>query len=140
GRMFALHLTRFDQYAYNLIQPVAIASSLTPYQNDGSSNRLMYTLQNVGEIANRGWELESSLMAGPLSLAGTLSLVDSRVRRLALGYTGDLQPGDRILGVPARSAGLTSSWTTRRWSASLTATRASDWLNYDGLDLATAVA
>ena len=97
GGAFALHLTRFDQHAYNLIQPVAIASSLTPYQADGGADRLMYALQNVGEITNRGWELESAVNAGKLSLTGTLSLVDSRVRRLALGYTGDLRPGDRML-------------------------------------------
>jgi iron complex outermembrane receptor protein len=42
-----------------------------------------------------------------------------------------------MLGVPAITAGLTSTWTTRRWSASLTATRASDWINYDGLALAS---
>jgi iron complex outermembrane receptor protein len=140
GPLFSLHLTHFDQYAYNLIQPVAIASSLTPYPNDGGSNRLMYALQNVGEISNRGWELESSVNAGRLSLTGTFSLVNSRVRRLALGYTGDLKPGDRMLAVPARTAGLTSTWTARRWSASLGATQASDWLNYDGLALASAAA
>jgi iron complex outermembrane receptor protein len=100
----------------------------------------MYALQNVGEISNRGWELESSVNAGRLSLIGTFSLVDSRVRRLALGYSGDLKPGDRMLAVPARTAGLTSTWTARRWSASLGATRASDWLNYDGLALASAAA
>jgi len=138
GRLFSLHLTRFHQYAYNLIQPVAIASSLAPYPNDGGSNRLMYALQNVGEISNRGWELESSVNAGRLSLTGTVSLVDSRVRRLAFGYSGDLQPGDRMLAVPARTAGLTSTWTARRWSASLGVTRASDWVNYDGLALASA--
>jgi iron complex outermembrane receptor protein len=126
---FALHLTRFDQYAYNLIQPVAIASTLTPNPIDESTSRLMYALQNVGEITNRGWELESALSAGALSLSGTVSLVDSRVRRLADGYTGDLQPGDRMLAVPAWSGGLTSTWTARRWSASLTATRAASWLN-----------
>jgi iron complex outermembrane receptor protein len=138
GGAFALHLTRFDQHAYNLIQPVAIASSLTPNPADDGADRLMYALQNVGEISNRGWELESAINAGRLALIGTLSLVDSRVRRLALGYTGDLRPGDRMLAVPARSGGITSTWTARRWSTSLSATRASDWLNYDGLALATA--
>jgi iron complex outermembrane receptor protein len=135
GRSFSLRATRFDQTAYNLIQPVAITSSLMPAPNDG---RLLYALQNVGEISNRGWELESALAAGPLSLTGTLSLVDSRVRRLASGYSGDLAPGDRMLGVPARTFGLTTAWTAARWSTSLTLTRAADWMNYDGLALATA--
>lgn len=138
GHSFALHLTRFDQYAYNLIQPVAVASSMTPSPTDEDSMRLMYALQNVGEITNRGWELEGEVFAGHLSLSGTLSFVDSRVRQLAIGYRGDLQPGDRMLGVPAITGGLTSAWSTRRWSASFTASRASDWVDYDGLALATA--
>ena len=138
GHSFAVHLTRFDQYAYNLIQPVAVASSMTPSPADDGSMRLMYALQNVGGITNRGWELESAVFAGQLSLSGTLSFVDSRVRQLAFGYRGDLQPGDRMLGVPAVMGGLTSTWTARRWSASLTASRASDWINYDGLALASA--
>ena len=137
GRRWTLRATRFDQTAYNLIQSVAITSSLMPGPTDG---RLLYALQNVGEIANRGWELESALLVGRLSLTGTYSLVDSRVRRLAYAYSGDLRPGDRMLGVPARSGGLTAAWTATRWSSSLTLARASDWIGYDGLALAVASA
>ena len=135
GRGFVLRVTRFDQTAYNLIQPVAITSSLTPYPTNG---RMLYALQNVGQIANRGWEFESSVAAGRLSLTGTAALVDSRVRQLAVNYSGDLLPGDRMLGVPARTFGLTSTWTTARGSSSLTFARAESWINYDGIALATA--
>ena len=135
GRHWSLRATRFDQTAYNLIQPVAITSSLMPNPNDG---RLLYALQNVGEIGNRGWELESALSSARLSLTGTFSVVDSRVRRLAYAYSGDLRPGDRMLGVPSRSGGVTAAWTALRWSTSLTVTRASDWIGYDGLALAAA--
>ena len=138
GRAFALHVTRFDQHAFGLIQPVKVVSTLMPFPNDGSTGRELYVLQNVGKISNRGWELESSVSAGQLSLIGTISLVESRVRQLALGYEGDLRAGDRMLGVPARTGGLTASWLAPRWSASLTTTRATDWLNYDGLALAAA--
>ena len=134
GRRWTLRATRFDQTAYNLIQSVAITSSLMPGPNDG---RLLYALQNVGEIGNRGWELESALLTGRLSLTGTYSLVDSRVRRLAYAYSGDLRPGDRMLGVPARSGGVTAAWTAAHWSSSLTVARASDWIGYDGLALAS---
>ena len=133
GRSWTLRATRFDQTAYNLIQSVAITSSLMPGPGDG---RLLYALQNVGEIGNRGWELESGLLLGRLSLTGTYSLVDSRVQRLAYAYSGDLRPGDRMLGVPARSGGVSAAWTTPRWSSSLTIARASDWIGYDGLALA----
>jgi iron complex outermembrane receptor protein len=137
GHVFAAHLTRFDQTAYNLIQPVAITSTLMPHDGDV---RPLYALQNVGEIGNKGWELESSLARGALSVTGTLSLVDSRVRRLAFAYSGDLQPGDRMLAVPSRTLGFTGAWTASRWSSSITLTRASDWINYDALALAAASA
>jgi len=138
GRTFSIHLTRFDQRAYNLIQPVAIAWTLTPYpyQNE----RLAYALQNVGEISNRGWELESSIARGAFSLTGTASLVDSRVRHVGTSYSGDLVAGDRMLGVPSAMAGLTSAWTAANWSASFTVTRAFNWVNYDGVALSTASA
>jgi iron complex outermembrane recepter protein len=137
GSAAALRVTRFDQHAYSLIQPVAIASSVISPAAPAPT-RLLYALQNVGEIGNRGWELESSAAAGRLSITGTLSLVDSRVRRLSATYTGDLHPGDRMLAVPARSGGLSSAWTSATWSASLTATRVSDWVNYDAVALAKA--
>jgi len=134
GRTFALHVTRFDQTAYSLIQPVLVRSSLLPAPD--AQSQMIYSLQNVGQISNRGWELESSLTRGQLTVGGTLSLVDSRVRRLAFDYRGDLQTGDRMLGVPARTAGLTTTWTALRWSTSLTLARADDWINYDALALA----
>ena len=56
-------------------------------------------LQNVGEISNRGWELASSLNLGALALSGGLSTVESRVRKIATGYTGDLMTGDRMLSI-----------------------------------------
>jgi outer membrane receptor protein involved in Fe transport len=138
GRAFTLQATRFDQLASGLIQRVAIGADADPASGPGPRH-VMYALQNVGEITNRGWELESSATHGRFSLTGTLSLVDSRVRRTATGYTGDLRAGDRMLEVPARTAGLTASWTGARWFGALTASRAADWVNYDRLALAWAV-
>jgi len=43
-----------------------------------------------------------------------------------------------MLGIPARTGGVTATWTTLRWSSSLAIARASDWIGYDGLALATA--
>jgi outer membrane receptor protein involved in Fe transport len=99
----------------------------------GSSKRLAYVLQNVGEITNRGWELESSYETRGLSLAGAFTTVDSRVRHIAPGYTGDLLVGARMLAVPAGTASLTASWNLFGWGTSLTASRAFDWINYDRL-------
>ena len=100
--------------------------------------RLRFQPENVGEITNRGWELQGNLQTGALAVAGTFSTVDSRVRTVARTYGGDLRPGDRMLGVPASTASLVASWTMATWATSLTATRAADWINYDRVALARA--
>jgi iron complex outermembrane receptor protein len=135
GESLALGATRFDQTARGLLQRVASAgapSVRTRHERPGFG----YRFENVGVIDNRGWELQASATHGPLSLQGQLSLVDSRVRRLAEGYAGDLRPGDRVLEVPGRTLGLTAAWNQGGWLASLTASRASDWVGYDRLALA----
>jgi iron complex outermembrane receptor protein len=80
--------------------------------------------------------MESSVNIGALGLSGALSLVDSRVQKIANGYTGDLMKGDRMLAVPARTASLSASWSGTHWFATVTTSRASDWINYDRLLLA----
>ena len=144
GRHLGLHVTRFDQQATGLIQSVAITMpSRSPSRGgrlDGMGDTYVaYQLQNVGEISNRGWELQSSADFGRLSLTGTLSLVDSRVQQLASGYSGDLRAGDRMLDVPARTSSLSGSWTGRGWFTSLTVSRAADWTGYDRLAVADAL-
>jgi iron complex outermembrane receptor protein len=129
GSRVAVHLTRFDQRASGLIQPV---SSVVTTVNNGRLVRAMsYTLQNVGAITNRGWELEATTRVRQLSLAGTLSLVDSRVARVATGYRGELRVGDRMLDVPASTLSLSAAYTTGRWTLASTASRAADWIGYD---------
>jgi len=138
GRMLSLHATRFDQRASGLIQPVSIQ---IPGSDDDSMpkyRRIAYELQNVGEIANSGWEMQGSVGDGPWSLGATLTQVDSRVRKLAEHYTGELQAGDRMLEVPARTAGVNASFAKNRWSISWNVSRASDWINYDRIALASA--
>ncbi len=138
GRDGGVHITRFDQRAFGLIQPVSVRDSQPSGRGTSGSGKpaIGYLLQNVGEIANRGWEMESAVRLGALGLSGALSLVDSRVRRIARGYTGDLQEGSRMLAVPARTASLSVSWTQPRWLMTIAASRASDWINYDRLKIA----
>jgi iron complex outermembrane receptor protein len=137
GRLFALHVTRFDQKASGLIQPVSIAPPI-PVGDSLRPRRIVYELQNVGEITNRGWELEGSVTARQLSIGATFSTVNSRVRKLASGYTGDLRVGDRMLEVPEQTLGVNASFTDKRWSTAWTLSRASDWVNYDRVALAAA--
>jgi len=157
GRMLGFHVTRFDQVASGLIQPVAVSSS-GPGPGGGTGGgsgssgpggggggepndggRIAYELQNVGEITNRGWEISGSVGAHGLSVSTAYAIVDSRVRRLADRYTGDLRPGDRMLEVPERTLSATASYARGPWSASVTGSRAFDWVNYDRLALADAV-
>lgn len=136
GRAMIFHLTRFDQRASGLIQPVSVP--LPAGTDTLLLRRIAYELQNVGEITNRGWELEGTTSVGPVSVGATFSTVDSRVQKLANGYSGDLRPGDRMLEVPARTMGLNASYTERRWFTSWSVSRASDWVNYDRIALAAA--
>ncbi|MEP7345123.1 MAG: TonB-dependent receptor, partial [Gemmatimonadaceae bacterium] len=136
GRTLSAHVTRFDQQAAGLVQMVTLR------QNSPSTtslpSRVAYQLQNVGRIANRGWEFSAQANHGRLSLGGAMTLVDSRVLQLASGYTGDLEAGDRPLEVPSRTLSLSTGWSSSRWSASFGATRAFDWVNYDRIALAQA--
>jgi len=129
-RALTLKITHFDQHASGLIQQVVV-----PATNDPMSHRWELKLENVGEIANRGWELEAQTAISRLSITGTMSFVDSRVQHLADGYTGDLQTGDRMLQVPSHTASLNLSWLGRRWYASVSGSRAFNWVNYDELAL-----
>ncbi len=157
GPHVVLQATAFGQRASGLIQQVAVLSPFDPGRGGGTGGsqqgqpgqpgqsgpqqrRLAYELQNVGEITNRGVELAASWRGGPFTVAGTFTRVDSRVRRLAFGYTGDLRPGDRMLEVPARTWGGDVSWRDAGWTAGVGATRATDWTNYDRVALAQAFA
>ncbi|MDZ7632709.1 MAG: TonB-dependent receptor [Gemmatimonadaceae bacterium] len=52
-------------------------------------------------------------------------------------YAGDLRVGDRVLAVPARTSGLSVTWTPARWQFQIGGTQVSDWINYDRLSLAS---
>jgi hypothetical protein len=132
---FGFHVTRFDQRATGLIQAVALPSARRVPGQLGDPG-ITYEAQNVGAIANRGWELQATGAVGRLSLQGTASFVDSRVDRVAKRYGGELQVGDRMLEVPARTLGLTAAYSASRWSTSWTVARAMDWINYDRLRIA----
>lgn len=139
GRSLSVQLTRFDQRATGLIQNVAVALD-TLLRGGSVERRVRYQLQNVGEIANAGWELHGTLTHGALSVSSALTAVDSRVTRVARGYLGDLRQGDRMLAVPARTASLSASYAGSGWSASAGAARAASWINYDRLAIAVAYA
>ncbi len=143
-RNLSLQLTRFDQRASSLIQQVprleAGEMEYDTMPGRGGAYRQAhyeYTLENLGAITNRGWELAVRQSVGALSISGSLSLVNSRVDQVAPGYAGDLRAGDRVLAVPARTAGLAVMWTPARWQFQVGGTQVADWVNYDRLSLAS---
>jgi iron complex outermembrane receptor protein len=148
GKRLSVQLTRFDQLASGLIQRVAYVAydqrgaeesgNLPPSESTAQDRHISYVLQNVGEITNRGWELKSDWRIGALSLGGTYSTVDSRVRRVATSYLGDLRAGDRMLEVPASTASMVASWTGGGWTGSMAASRSWNWIVYDRVGLAAA--
>lgn len=138
GARISLHVTRFDQRASGLVQPVGVAARV-PTDSGPRFRHIGYELQNVGGITNRGWELQGAVTEGPWSLATTFSQVDSRVAQLGMHYTGDLRTGDRMLEVPSHTFGLNAGYAKGRWSASWAVSRASDWINYDRIALLDAL-
>ncbi|MEP6618381.1 MAG: TonB-dependent receptor [bacterium] len=134
GQALTVQVTRFDQRATGLIQNVMVAADTT----GGTDQRVRYVPQNVGEITNRGWELQANSTQGAFGFASSFTSVDSRVRTLAAGYNGDLRPGDRMLAVPSMTGSLMASYSGGNWFASVSATRAFDWVNYDRQRLAQA--
>ncbi len=130
-QMLTVQLTRFDQRASGLIQQVPFASDSAL-----TGRRMQYIAQNVGEISNAGWELGATSTLSRVTMNASFAAVDSRVRKLAPGYIGDLATGDRMLQVPAITASFGATWTGDAWSASMGGTRAFNWVNYDEVALA----
>jgi iron complex outermembrane receptor protein len=143
-RNLSLHVTRFDQLASQLIQPVPVLEvvATAPDTSGGRTGggrqaRYTYLLENLGAITNRGWELAVRQSMGAVSISGSMSLVDSRVSQVAPGYAGDLREGDRMLAVPYRTTGLAITWTPPKWQFQLGGTQVADWITYDRLALAS---
>jgi iron complex outermembrane receptor protein len=140
GHLLTLQVTRFDQVASGLIQRVLTARDSAAHPNASPAERLGWELQNVGEITNRGWEAQATLRRGGFAVSSAFSQVDSRVRKTAEGYSGDLRVGNRMLEVPYRTLSVIASYTAPRWNAAITGYRAFDWINYDRVALAQAFA
>jgi hypothetical protein len=87
---------------------------------------------NLSSEEQLGVEAGVDLLVGRthgLTVSNAYSIADSRVRRLAIGYTGDLRPGDRMLRAPERTVNVTGGYARGPWSASVTGSRAFDWVN-----------
>ena len=110
GNSFSMHVTRFDQHVSGLIQVVTISDSVRT-KSGSYEHAIFYQPQNVGEINNRGWEAEGAVSFSRLALKGAATFTTSVVDRVldSTRYSGDLRPGDRVLGVPARTLSGTAT-------------------------------
>jgi outer membrane receptor protein involved in Fe transport len=116
-------VTYFDQDAVDLVDFVLV---------DPATDPPSYQYQNVGRIKNKGWELEGRWELGRIQLSGTFSSTNSTVRQLAASYSGEYQVGDRIRGIPRRSAGASIAYAPRRGTTlSASMTHLGSWTELD---------
>jgi outer membrane receptor protein involved in Fe transport len=113
-----LSFTGYSQNAKGLIQQVI-------------QDRRTIQYQNVGQIANRGAEIEGQLRQGNLRANGTFSLTDSRVKALSRTYSGDLAIGDRVPEVPSSSGSISLSWDVGRATLTVGSSYIGPWMGYD---------
>ena len=119
-----LSLTTYSQTADGLIQQVVANRRM---------NARTVQFQNVGQIHNRGIELEGSARTGSLRGDLTWALTDSRVQALARSYTGELGVGDRVPEVPTTSGMASLTWEGARFRATAGASFVGRWTGYDWL-------
>lgn len=140
GQRASLQLTRYDQVAEGLVQRVPVAPGCAARAcTVASEGTPVFQQQNVGVIANRGWELQGALRSGSVGLWGTVAITDSRVRRLSPGYGGDLRAGDRPLGVARRAASATIALPAGPAHLAVSATHLGPRVDYDRHALRDAV-
>ncbi len=118
GDHASMSLTGYTQVASGLIQQVILGRHTIQYQN-------------VGQILNRGAELEAHVRRGSAHIAATFSVTDSRVQALSSTYSGDLRVGDRVTEVPASSGSASLSWDLGRSQVSLGTVYLGRWTGYD---------
>jgi outer membrane receptor protein involved in Fe transport len=122
GGWGTLQATYYDQTAGDLIDQVLITPGAVP----------TYQFQNIGEIKNRGVELQGSLSPRPwLTLSGNFAMTTSRVQRLSPAYTGDLRVDDQLLSIPKRSGGANLRVAGGDWTANLGLVATGAWTNID---------
>ncbi len=123
GEWGALQATYYNQTAGGLIDLINIGPATFQYQN-------------VGEIKNKGIELQGSLSpTHALTLTGTFTEMTSEVQKLSPSYTGDLQIGDQLLGVPRHTLGGSVQYALGGWTTNLTVIHSGTLTNTDFIAL-----
>jgi outer membrane cobalamin receptor len=129
GSQASFSATYYHQDAVDLISQVLIGTI-------GDPPRVQTRQDNVGRIRNRGLEVETRYSFSKLQVSGTFSTASSIIRRLAAEYNGNYQVGDRVLGIPHRSVGMTmrySPFVGTAFSGSFT--HVGSWIEQDAVAL-----
>ncbi|HJU72124.1 MAG TPA: TonB-dependent receptor [Gemmatimonadaceae bacterium] len=126
GDRLSLSLTAYRQNADELIQQVVEARAVQ--------------YQNVGRIDNVGAELETTARFGLLRASATMAWTDSKVRRLAPNYNGDLRVGDQVPEVPGSSGQAWLSYDLAAVRLTGGATYIGSWTGYDWIEYYNAAA
>ncbi|MDX2208545.1 MAG: TonB-dependent receptor [Gemmatimonadales bacterium] len=118
-----LRATWFDQQAEELLQQVDLRRTV------GTARVTQF--QNVGEIGNRGVELDGGWQWGSLALAGRWHYVRSRIERLSPSYTGEFAVGDTPLEVPSSTGSAAIRYSRGGARVEVGATWIGPWTGFD---------
>ena len=110
GRRAVLEVTYYDQQVRDLIAEAYWEES------DPVWHRYRQH-QNMGDVHNRGWEMQGAAVFGPFSLAATWTIIDSRVQNVDSAYRGALRPGERLHGIARHASAISLTWRGERTSA-----------------------
>jgi outer membrane receptor protein involved in Fe transport len=124
GNTASFGITRYDEDGENLIQAVAIDNSVSPS---------IYQYQNIGNVKSDGWELETKLNVGRLSLEANYAIADTEILELteAAASGGLYEVGDRMWYAPKYSGGATLAARFWKGSAALNMSYVDDWVAQD---------
>lgn len=118
-----LRATWFDQQARDLLQQVDLRRPV------GTARTTQF--QNVGEIGNRGVELDGGWQWGAIAVAGRWHQVRSRIERLSPTYTGEFAVGDAPLEVPSSTGSAALRYSRGGARVELGATWIGPWTGFD---------
>lgn len=111
GGSLALEVTYYDQRVRDLIAEAYWES------NDPVWHRYRQH-QNMGDVHNRGWEMQAATIFGAISLAATWTIIDSRVLHVDSAYRGALRPGERLHGIARHAGAASMMWRGARSTGS----------------------
>lgn len=124
ARWATLHVTRYDQTVEGVIVSY-VADSVQSLVVDPFSGQFTYLRQsqfaNLGDVKNRGWELQGTARVRAFELGGAYTWARSRVAAVDPRYEGIARPGDLFPGLPERNGSVSLRYRSGRVNAGVVA-------------------